>query len=199
MQSCQVGVELLPHSSTGSWSHPWHVSLCFQGRGRLNSRENLHCICKLYHFFFPHIVSKEVISSITTRHPTPLFSSLPFHVQDVCLLFLPHHCCLFVFTPMQDINYSSHEYFFRKLVLPGLPSRSSKAPSTFWHETVDLFHSLFPWQLSLRDHRGFSRRQSAAVESLFTAGLKLWYSLASFTTSPPFPPCLFSPFTSGRT
>lgn len=65
-----------------------------------------------------------------------------------------------------------------------------KSPSTFWHETVDSFHSLFPWQLSLRDQQGFSRRQSAAVESLFTAGLKLWYSL---TASSPFFHVYFHP------
>lgn len=39
-----------------------------------------------------------------------------------------------------------------------------------------LFHSLFPWQLSLRERRGFSRRQSTAAESLFTAGLKLIFT-----------------------
>lgn len=52
-----------------------------------------------------------------------------------------------------------------------------------WQATVDLFHSPFPWQLSPRDRGGFTRRQSAAVESLFTAWLKCWYSLACVTAS----------------
>lgn len=85
------------------------------------------------------------------------------------------------------------EYFLSEPILPGLLSCFSKSPSTFWHETVDLFHSLFPWQLSLRDQQGFSRRQSAAVESLFTAGLKLWYSLTCFTISPFFSHVYFHP------
>lgn len=83
--------------------------------------------------------------------------------------------------------------FLCKLVLPDLLSCFSKLPSTFWHETVDLFHSLFPWQLSPRDQQGFSRRQSVAVESLFTAGLKLWYSRTGFTVSPPFSNVYFHP------
>lgn len=50
-----------------------------------------------------------------------------------------------------------------------------------------LFHSLFPWQLSLRDRRGFSRRQSTAAESLFTAGLKLIFTDALLQYHPRTP------------
>lgn len=60
---------------------------------------------------------------------------------------------------------------------PGPLSWFVESPSPFWHETVDLFHSLFPWQLFLRAQQGFSRRQSAAVKSLFTAGLKLFIGM----------------------
>lgn len=100
------------------------------------------------------------------------------------LLFHPSPCSMY--TCMQDTNDNRSEYLVSCLAFP-------KSPSTFWHKTIDLFHSLFPWQLSLRDQRGFSGRQSAAVESLFTARLKLWYSLACFTASPLSPMSISNP------
>lgn len=72
-------------------------------------------------------------------------------------------------------------------------SRSPRFSSTSWQETVVLLHSLFPWQLSQRARPGFSGRQSAAPESLFTAWLQLWYSLTCFTSVSPLCHVYFKP------
>lgn len=123
-------------------------------------------------------------------------SSIPWHarpraaLQQHLSLYLPHcsipthpdsiHASLCRMQIIADLNICSVNSWSPVLLPPSLSQPS-------WQETVDLFHSPFPWQLSVRDQRGFTGRQSAAVESLLTARLKLWYLLACITVSPHSP------------
>lgn len=99
-----------------------------------------------------------------------VFFIFPFLDATTCLFHSPAS------TLTYSLNICSLDNLSVQCVRPSWPDpvsilRASLQPSDM--KLWVLFHSLFPWQLSLRDRRGFSRRQSTAAESLFTAGLKL--------------------------